>query len=408
MASKWNEIGLELGLSASWLEELKQQGKDPVTCLHDVISEWLSRVDLFPMWYSVTRALEKVGEKELAKQLHDKFCIEDGPLTGMGVHVCVCVDIVYIKLSMCIQVCYTLLFMLQTFPVCFTDEEKRNKSRIEKPRPQGCGFENCRCATAIEASLKLPTTDVPFFDPESFEGDGVAHKEKLLLEHKEMVYAYQHLLSSTWRSLTRKSITATKLVDYLKALDGTNPDKLAAKPLLTQILEELQEDTTVEEVFVDCHEYYSYFTHILIKDILLNLGGTIEDKRLFNHFRDKFSYFGKRKVVETPPVFMAPSKHGHTCITVKVNRDPRRSTINDLDLFRVRLCEMLHLSKYALRLISVEAEDETMIQMYQFPSCLRSDLFPLTQRQKTQLRSDRILNLKCCDYEFDVEVSGVC
>ena len=83
VATKWKELGVHLGLSTSWLDELD---KDPLTCLRDVIQEWLLRADLFPMWCTITRALESVGEQELASKLNDKFCNKDGPLSG----VCVC------------------------------------------------------------------------------------------------------------------------------------------------------------------------------------------------------------------------------------------------------------------------------------------------------------------------------
>ena len=219
-----------------------------------------------------------------------------------------------------------------------------------------------------------------------------------------MVYAFQGLLSITWRSLTRRFMTPAKLVDYLESLDGTTSNELPSVALFFQIMANLRDDQSVGEIFVDCHEYYSYFNHILIKGILLKLCATIENKRVLSNFEEKFSYFSKRKVIEVPPMFMTPSRHGHTCISVKVHHDPRHATINDVELFRQRLAELLKLHVYALRLIYIKVEEGMMVQMYQFPWCLRPGLFPLTEQQETQLRRDRVLTLTCCDYEFNAEV----
>ena len=77
VASKWYDVGLELDLSADELDAIKMANHDdPKDCLRDLISVWLSRIDLKPTWRALSSALRNpaVGQQALADTIEQHHC----------------------------------------------------------------------------------------------------------------------------------------------------------------------------------------------------------------------------------------------------------------------------------------------------------------------------------------------
>ena len=102
---KWYDIGVELELPLSLLDELdKENGKDSGECLRKMLKEWLSGVSPAPSWNSLVEALssDPVGEHILAKKIAEKYCITEdqlGSQTPDDKHAGIIIIHVYIIIS---------------------------------------------------------------------------------------------------------------------------------------------------------------------------------------------------------------------------------------------------------------------------------------------------------------------
>ena len=70
--TKWNNLGLELGIKISDLEVIEQKNKSDVdTCFKMMLLMWLRIVDPLPSWEGLISALGKnsVGRKDMAEKI---------------------------------------------------------------------------------------------------------------------------------------------------------------------------------------------------------------------------------------------------------------------------------------------------------------------------------------------------
>ena len=75
MADKWEPIGIYLHLSMATLRAISaEQQHDPHKCLIGMLEVWLRRVDPPPTWSSIIKAVEFLGEEQLARDLREKYC----------------------------------------------------------------------------------------------------------------------------------------------------------------------------------------------------------------------------------------------------------------------------------------------------------------------------------------------
>ena len=75
-ASKWNNLGLALGLNSDELDTIKAAQPDsPTECLKEVLKLWLSKSSQSPTLKTLISALRKstVGYEELASTLEEKY-----------------------------------------------------------------------------------------------------------------------------------------------------------------------------------------------------------------------------------------------------------------------------------------------------------------------------------------------
>ena len=75
--TKWNSIGLELGMSYSDLQAIKQRNRDdPDECFKDLLSRWLNQVNPKPTWEALVGTLESqvVGHEQLAETVRGRYC----------------------------------------------------------------------------------------------------------------------------------------------------------------------------------------------------------------------------------------------------------------------------------------------------------------------------------------------
>ena len=83
-AAKWYDIGLELGMTADYLDTVRKTNNDPQDCLRELLRHWLSGVDPQPSWKALITALSSPAVKypALAREIEEKYGSGDA-----GIHV---------------------------------------------------------------------------------------------------------------------------------------------------------------------------------------------------------------------------------------------------------------------------------------------------------------------------------
>ena len=71
--AKWNNIGVQLGVSVGTLDAIKKQYSDPSDCLRETLTAWL-KSSACNKWADVVDALNVVGEARLAAELEHTYC----------------------------------------------------------------------------------------------------------------------------------------------------------------------------------------------------------------------------------------------------------------------------------------------------------------------------------------------
>ena len=70
--AKWNNIGVQLGVSVGTLDAIRETYSDPSNCLREALTAWL-KSSLPNKWTNVVDALNVVGEARLAAELEHKY-----------------------------------------------------------------------------------------------------------------------------------------------------------------------------------------------------------------------------------------------------------------------------------------------------------------------------------------------
>ena len=77
VCSTWYNIGLELDIPHTTLDQFKTVYKDPLELMREMLKHWLkTAVDPPPTWETVVRALRSpiVDKQYMAAQLESKYC----------------------------------------------------------------------------------------------------------------------------------------------------------------------------------------------------------------------------------------------------------------------------------------------------------------------------------------------
>ena len=81
--AKWNNIGVQLGVSVGTLDAIREKYSDPSDCLRETLTAWL-KSSIPNEWMNVVDALNVVGEAKLAAELEHKYC-SSKPVSSMSV-----------------------------------------------------------------------------------------------------------------------------------------------------------------------------------------------------------------------------------------------------------------------------------------------------------------------------------
>ena len=111
-------------------------------------------------------------------------------------------------------------------------------------------------------------------------------------------------------------------------------------------------------------------------------------------YKEEFNQYAKRRIFECLPEFGPVSDADHADIFVKVDSHYESYTVTQIEGFRHKLSEILRVSSQGiLRLCRV---DKGCFQlMFQVPSFVQHEIFPLCRNQEVTLAAMDVIKLIC-------------
>jgi len=259
----------------------------------------------------------------------------------------------------------------------------------------------------LETDSSTPTSTTSSFPylkesgltPEQQEGLGI----RLCVESEDIMHKFWRLHSRVYKSLCEQNISVDKLVTHLLLLNAFDPvSKATQKPVLQTFLQELQNAGSIEKVLFIIRDYFSFFNYHVIEHIVDGLG-TDQDRVELMHYKKEFDEYSKRRIYECPPVYGPMSNANHADLVVKLDSMYENFTVKELKKFEYRLSRIFYVSPQSvLRLCRVE---EGCLQLiFQVPSFVQQEIFPLSIEQESALAAEGVIRLTCGDYQFAAKV----
>ena len=277
----------------------------------------------------------------------------------------------------------------------------------------GCGCGKCTFYSYIKNGCPDPipiTTSFPCLDVKGLTQE--QHKKlksRLRVESQEIMFRFQQLLSRVYESLCKQKVPVGKLVTHLLSLGALDPvyrrQKDAQKPLFQTFFQELQNATSIEGVLWIIRDYFSFFNYHVIEHIVCKLG-TVQDKVELQNYKKEFHQYSKRRIYECPPVYGPRSDTDHADLVVKADSVYEKFTVEEVENLEYRLTRIFNVSPQSvLRLCQLE---EGCIQLiFQVPSFVQQEIFPLSREQEKDLAAMGVTKLTCGEYQFPVKSAFV-
>ena len=267
-------------------------------------------------------------------------------------------------------------------------EETQKTLEVGSPTPPTTG-----------TTSSFPYLKVSALSPEQQEGLRI----RLCVESEDIVHKFWHLHSRVYKSLCERNVPVDKLVAHLLSLHAFDPVyKDSQKPALQPFIKELRSAKSIEDVLFIIRDYFSFFNYRVIEHIVDGLGTDQDRVELQNYERD-FDEYSKRRVYECPPEYGSKSDAEHVDLVVKVDSVFEEFTVKELKKFQYRLGRIFCVSPQSvLRLCRVE---EGCLQLiFQVPSFVQQEIFPLSSEQEKALAAESVIRLTCGDYQFTTKV----
>ena len=213
---------------------------------------------------------------------------------------------------------------------------------------------------------------------------------KLLDEFEKITMCFSHLMSETCKSLIERGVTVLELVRVLIYLGAFQPS-VGQKPVLEEKLENLRKAERIDDVFYILRHYVSFFNYNIIEHVINELGSAEDCERL-RTYKAELDEYSKRSVFECPSYSIFQPDHADLVMKIEGTLE---YNVKQLETFKARVSSIIHLSKYTLRLCSVEKG--CLELQFQIPHFVEETIFPLSQDQQEALREQGVKKLMCGD-----------
>ena len=274
----------------------------------------------------------------------------------------------------------------------------------QKP-PFGCGCGKCTFFSFLERHCPTPISSVSSFP--YLDLSGLNHHQqqelqgKLRLESQEIMIQFQELVSATIKSLIRRNVSPKKLLSHVMTLGAFGPVfKEPQVPVFCRRFKELKAAKTIYKSFLVINDYFSFFNYQFIEHIIKELG-TRNDKTMLQKYKKEFDQYAKRRIFECPPEFGPVIDADCADVFVKIDSHYKYCTVSQIEMFRQRLSKILRVSPQGI--LHLCRIDKGCLQlMFQIPSFVQHEIFPLSGEQKEALSAEGVIKLTCGECQFKV------
>ena len=323
-STKWNCIGLELGMHHSDLAAIKQRHReDPYECLEDLLAGWLKRSNPKPTWEAVVKALESriVGFEQLAESIKEKYLV---PINTE---------------------CNTTQSVNGHQPL-----NGSNSEHFHCP----CG--QCGLLSYLDKGCpKSNSSQYPYLElNELDEDDKEDLLQKLSDDTASIIKSFANLLSTTSESLNDRNIEVDKLIKVALDLGAFKSDKNQL-PLLGEDRHQLLQAKSIDRAFITLGEHMSFFNYEILSHIIEHLGSE-EDKDNLAKYCSQFKTFCERKVFEVPPSVFYPSgqKRKNRKLFVVIGTEDLFRNLSDVKAAQRKIASLLGLTVSTLQLKRID------------------------------------------------------
>ncbi len=350
--TKWNSIGLELGMNHSDLAAIKQRNReDPDECFKELLNQWLTRTNPKPTWEAVVRALESqtVGYGQLAERIKEEHLAPEcnttqsvngqQPSNGFnnGDFHCSIQD------STTNSTAQSINEQESTF-------NGSNKEHFHCP----CG--KCDLLSYLDNGCpKSNSKQYPYLELTQLdEGDKEDLLQKLSDDTANIIKRFANLLTTTGKSLKCRNIQVDELVKV--ALDlGAYKSNKNQLPLLDEDQQKLQQANSIDSAFIILRRHMSFFNYEILSHIIDHLGSENDQEELANYC-SQFKTFCERRIFEVPPSVFDPSgqKRKDRKLFVVLGTEDLFQTLNDVKAAQRKIASLLGLRVSTLQLKQVD------------------------------------------------------
>ena len=197
-----------------------------------------------------------------------------------------------------------------------------------------------------------------------------------------MHYEFLILLNKFFDSLEEQKIPVHNLMRYLKCA--------------LQFIDD-QKESTMSDVQNIMINNSSFFDYSLIK-YMIKLAGTEDVKALLLKYEETFHHYSQSRVYKCPSNYGAIQTQSDAKMQVKLDKMYDECTVQELEDLECKLCSILQISVYVVRLLQVERGCFKLT--FLIPCSFQATVFPLSAEQERALKVQGILQLNCGKYHF--------
>ena len=274
-----------------------------------------------------------------------------------------------------------------------SDTVKPDTNIKQSADPEGADVVVCQGHSNTSSSF-------PYLDLEKLsEQDRLTLQSKLLKDSDDIISEFADLVHYTITS-TASRVSVMELSNRLNNLGSYRPTR-NPKPLLQNQQDEIKKAENVEKVFSVLGDYYSFFNYGVIEKVI-SWFGTQDDKERLQTYTEHFKIFCKRRTFECPSnIYGHPAGKGKTDLVVKVEEswDPTEGcSLENVLRLRTSLGKILEVESETLYLRQI---DKGCVELlFQVPSFVEEDIFPLQVEQERSLASIGVSRLTCGRYSY--------
>ena len=181
---------------------------------------------------------------------------------------------------------------------------------------------------------------------------------------------------------------------YQKVFKGPN------QCLFRDKREELRAASDFYDVWDIIRDYVSYFSYGLIKYLTDNLGSKEDQDNLIVYVKE-FEEYAKRRI-QYPTKIGSGYRDDSSKMIVKLDSTYDKCELLYLKQFEENLAKILKVEANALLLRGI---NEGCVQLvFEVPSFIPPNIFPLTLNQEAELKDLGVIQLDCGDHHFRLQV----